>query len=308
MLNTQGKLVSKEARIETTNYCNSKCVICPREKMTREETVMPLNHFFSLVDQAKWLGAETISLFGFGEPLADACMGNRIAYCDAKGLDTFITTNASMLDLNTANSILDAGLSHIRFSVHGLFKPDYNQVHRGLDYLTVMKNIFNFMIINDKQYDSKCTVSVTVIPTNTDHVGHLIKFWEPLVDYLEIWRPHNWAGGRSFRKIDRKKGTCGRPFSGPIQINADGKMMVCCFDTDAEMTIGDTYKESVKGILEGYELHKIKNFHDLNLLQGLPCEHCDQLNEYDEYNHPLIYSNRDRDRNLGVTSTLKEKI
>ena len=308
MITTQGKLISKECRIETTNYCNSKCIICPREKMTREQTVMPLDHFFSLVDQVKELGAETITLFGYGEPLLDACMTTRIAYCDAQGLDTFITTNASPLDSNTANMILDAGLKHIRFSVHGLFKPDYENIHKGLDYLTVIRNIFNFLVINKKQFDSQCTVSVSAIPVNLDLVDSIIKFWGPLVDYLEIWRPHNWAGGRKYRNVERTKTTCGRPQGGPIQINADGNMMVCCFDTDAVMTIGDTYKDSVKDILIGYELHKIKEKHKVGDLSGLPCVNCDQLNEYGEYNNPLIYSNRDPGLNIGVTSTLKEKL
>ena len=308
MIDSQGKIISKEVRIETTNYCNSKCTICPREQMTREKTVMPLDHFFSLVDQVKILGAETITLFGYGEPLLDACMSHRITYCKAQGLDTFITTNGSLLDLLTTKLILDAGLSHIRFSVHGLFKADYENVHRGLDYLQVIRNIFNFLVVNKKKFDNQCTTSVSIIPMNHERIEDLVKFWEPNVDYVEIWRPHNWATGRKYRKVDRRKKTCGRPFSGPLQINADGKMMVCCFDTNAEMTIGDTYKELIREILIGEELSRIKNKHEAGDLSGLPCNDCDQLNEYDEDNNPLLYSNRDPSKQVGVTSTLKEKL
>ena len=74
------------------------------------------------------------------------------------------------------------------------------------------------------------------------------------------------------------------------------------------MTIGDTYKDSVESILFGYELEKIKYKHDIGDLTGLPCEVCDQLNEYDEENSPLLYSNRDPNKEIGVTSTLKEKL
>lgn len=303
-----GRIVSKEVRIETTNYCNSKCTICPREKLTREKTVMPLDHFYSLVNQSKDLGAETITLFGYGEPLLDACMSNRISYCTANGLDTFITTNGSLLDLLTTKLILDAGLSHIRFSVHGMFKPDYEDIHRGLDYLQVIRNIFNFLVVNNKKFDHQCKTSVSVIPMHDERIEDLVKFWEPLVDYVEIWRPHNWSIGRKYRKVDRRKKTCGRPFSGPLQINADGKMMVCCFDSNAEMVIGDTYKDSVLDILKGKELYGIQVCHEIEALDGLPCENCDQLNEYTEEDSPLLYSNRDPDKQIGVTSTLKEKL
>jgi len=161
------KLINTEVRIETTNRCNAACVICPREKMTRKKTTMGMGHFKSLVDQCKDLGAETISVFGYGEPLTDKTLVEKVAYCSEKGLKTFITTNASLLNTIPAYGLLKAGLSHIRFSVHGTF-DNYEKVHRGLVFTDVLRNIGNFIQANKTRFDHSCRVDVSVIPMTSD--------------------------------------------------------------------------------------------------------------------------------------------
>ena len=293
-----GKLVSPEVRIETTNLCNARCTICPREKMTRPKRTMDFDTFRELAIQCKDLGAEMATLFGYGEPLVDKGIYQKIAFCNGLGLKTTITTNASLMDDLKGEMLLDAGLTEIRFSVHG-FGKDYEEVH-GLDWDETIDNIDAFLAI----CGNECVTNVSVIPLHDEPLAEIRDFWEKRVDYLEIWRPHNWTDGRAFREVKRRKKTCGRPFNGPIQINADGKMMVCCFDYDGKLTIGDTNENSIQQILEGDELRYIQDKHMEGNLFGLLCESCDQLNIEDV--SPLLYSNRDFE--LGKTSTFKTKI
>ena len=290
------QLINTEIRIETASTCNSNCTICPREKMTRPKVIMPINHFKYLVNQAKDLGAELISIFGYGEPLMDAQIADKVAYC--KDFGTFITTNASLLNMDMTYKLLEAGLSHIRFSVHGLF-DDYEQVHRGLKFNDVVRNIRNFKaVVRIKQYD--CKVSITCIPMNGENIDDIINFWDGYE--LEVWKPHGWSGARNYRTLVRKKKTCGRPQRGPVQINADGTMIICCYDTDAKMTVGDTYKSSIEQILKGKEYNRIRKCHETGNLDGLACDSCDQLNQGD---NPLIYSTIDKDCITGKTSSTK---
>jgi MoaA/NifB/PqqE/SkfB family radical SAM enzyme len=267
---------------------------------------MPYGHFKYLVDQSADMGAKTVSLFGYGEPLLDPDLDAKIFYCSTKGLETFITSNGSLLDPGRAKQLMRSGLSHIRFSVHGLFSKDYEKVHRGLSYLLVLRNIFNFIILNRKRNDNKCKISMSVIPMNGENIQNIRDLWEPHVDWLEIWKPHNWADGKYYRPLARKKESCGRPFNGPIQINADGKMMVCCFDYDAKLTVGDTYQNSIEEILKGEAFSHIRSKHETGCLDGLICEQCDQLNEEEE--NPLLYSNRDPERKINITSSTKFKL
>jgi len=299
------KLKNPEARIENTNFCQASCTICPREKMTRKKCTMPLDHFKVLVNQAKELGATTVSVFGFGEPFMDSGLAEKIEVCTLTGLDTFVTTNAGLLHTDLAKDVLRAGLKHIRFSVHGISAPDYEKVHKGLNYMEVLKNIFNFITINNERFDHACKVSVTAIPHNAKVEG-IKEFWEKHIDYLELWRPHGWAGGRAYREVRKRSKTCGRPFSGPVQIQADGQMIVCCFDFDGKIVVGDTYKESIEDILKGDKFNEIRRKHETGELEGLPCAECDQLNIEEE--NPLLYSSRDPDRNINTTSSTKFKI
>ena len=168
------KLINKETRIETTNCCNARCVMCPRDEMTRVKTTMDYNHFCNLVVQAYEMGAELISPFGFGEPLLDKGLAKKITFCSKMGLETFITTNANLLNLETTRKLLDAGLSHIRFSAHGTYN-NYEKVHRGLSFDTFRRNVFNFIKV---RRDLPCKVDVTVMPMNGESIQDILDFWK----------------------------------------------------------------------------------------------------------------------------------
>jgi len=295
------QLINPEIRIENTNLCNATCETCPREKMTRRAGTMPVEHFNHLVDQAKAMGVQTVSIFGYGEPLMDKLLVAKVRYCTNKKLDTFVTTNASLLDPTLADNLLDAGLKHIRFSVHGIAPVAYERVHQGLDWIHVIRNVFNFIAINNKQ-KNKCKVSVTVIPRSGERLEHIVDFWGDKVDYLEIWEPHNWVGGRHYRVVQPKKKTCGRMNNGPIQVQFDGTVIPCCFLTNSEIVLGDTYKDSIEDILKGEQYYRLRGAHKTGQLAGYACYKCDQLNEGDS---PLLYSSRDGGRKLGHTSSIK---
>jgi radical SAM protein with 4Fe4S-binding SPASM domain len=198
--------------------------------------------------------------------------------------------------------LLKAGLKKIRFSCHGMFK-NYDKVHQHLGWEQTSRNVTNFIAMNRVRYRGQCRVAMSVIPMHGESVEYIREFWENAVDELEIWKPHNWADGKSFRKAtpERKK-TCGRPRKGPVQINADGNMMVCCFDFDATMVVGNTHQETIEEILKGKKFGTIRKCHESGATGELPCATCDQLNIGDS---PLLYSNVDETCSIGKTSSTK---
>lgn len=294
------KLINPEIRVETSNLCNAKCIVCPREKMTRKKCIMGDKHFRELVGQAKELGATGISPFGYGEPLLDEHLWVKLIYCG--GFHTNITTNASLLDPDTSRILLASGLKQIRFSAHGM-GANYERVHKRLRWMEFIANVSEFIRINNDVFGHSCTTEVSVIPMHGESVQQIVDFWKPMVDFLEVWRPHNWTDGKDFRPTARKKKTCGRPFRGPVQIQSDGKMIVCCFDYDGKLTVGDTHKNSIEEILKGDRFNEIREAHTTGKLDGLICQKCDQLNI--EEHSPLLYSNRDPEMKAGKTSSTK---
>ena len=299
------RLKNPEVRIETSTFCNAHCTICPREKLTRKITTMPHEHFYDLAMQAWDLGATSIALLGYGEPLMDGGIQQKIGCVTALGMDSFITSNGSLLTDRRAKQLLDAGLKKIRFSVHGT-DTNYERVHRKLKWRQVYDNIVNFLALNDIDYNHQCTVAVSVIPMHNECIYYFRHIWENKVDELEIWRPHNWTDGRTYRGTVRKKKSCGRPFSGPVQIQVDGKMIVCCFDFNGLIEVGDTYTNTIEEILQGDAFNIVRSKHAIGALEGLPCATCDQLNIEEE--SPLLYSNVDPECEVGKTSSTKFKI
>jgi len=299
------KLTNPEIRIETTNVCNAHCTMCAHDQMTRAFSTMNDELFESIISQASDLGVKLISLFGFGEPLIDPKIAERIKLCSDRGFETFITTNASLLGVDIADSILSAGLSHIRFSFHALHPNDYEEVHKGLNYNTVLRNIGNFISRNNLRYHHQCKVSVSVIPMHNEGIQDIRDKWEKHVDYLEVWRPHNWGSAKHYRlnTIKRKK-SCGRPQRGPIQIQADGTIIPCCFLTNNELVLGDVHEKTIEGIIKDKPYKALRLAHKIRNLTGYPCATCDQLNIEEE--SPLLYSNRED--GIGKTSSIKFKL
>ncbi len=305
MLDSDGQLACKEVRIENTNSCNASCTICPRGEMTRSKIIMPNEHFFSLLWQVKKLGAEQVSIFGFGEPLMDAHIAFKVELAvEDCGLETHITTNASLLTQQMAKDLLSAGLSHIRFSVHALTPATFANVHRGLSWEAVTGNMAAFRKLNNT-LGHPCTIHLTCIPQHGESVKDVRELWEPFGDYLEIWKPHNWGGKKEYRNGEGTK-DCFRPFSGPVQIQADGNVIPCCFLTDGEVVLGNTYNHTVENILRGDAYRAFQQQHKENKLVNLPCGTCDQRFDSDE--SPLLYSNRDPDMEVNRLSTSKIKI
>lgn len=296
-----GQLINPEVRIENTNKCNAGCIICPREKLTRPLATMCNGFFTSLVDQSVELGARTISVFGYGEPCIDKELPYKIGYCSDNGLDTFITTNGSLLDYDFGSELLDAGLKNIRFSFHAITPLHHEHVHK-LQWLKVYRNFGNFVELN-KLRGRPCKIHISCIPMHGETVEEIRTTWERFCDYLEIWRPHNWGGGRNYRTVFGKKKTCGRPFNGPVQIQVDGTVIPCCFLTNSELVLGDTNDDTILNILNNSAYRRLRSKHSEGDMVGLPCRDCDQRNE--EQESPLSYSNRDPECATGKTSTCK---
>lgn len=301
MLNSNGKLINPEVRIETTNKCQANCIMCAHSEMTRPKGTMSNEIFEKIVKQAVKLGITTVSPFGFGEPLMDKKLVDKIKICANLNLETFITTNGALCDWVKMRDLFRAGLTHIRFSIHGT-EQSYKKIHVGLNYSTFMTNIFSAILLRDKFY-SDCKVSVTMMPINNNYVDDLL-VWESVDIQAEVWRPHNWAVKKRFRKkTGERKKSCSRPTRGPIQVQWDGTVIPCCFLTDAEIVLGNIHEQTLEEILNGKAYTKLRKKHQIGDLSGLPCENCDQLNI--ELQSPLLYSDRDPERKINVTSSLK---
>ena len=76
----------KTVRIETTNHCQADCVFCPRSTIGRSKGNMKQDLFERVVEQCVEGGVRLVHLHGYGEPLIDKHLPDRIRYCKEKGI------------------------------------------------------------------------------------------------------------------------------------------------------------------------------------------------------------------------------
>lgn len=290
------KLLHPEVRYEVTDHCNASCIMCPRDKHEhgREHGIMDQKAYERSIDEIVALGAQKIVLTGFGEPMLDKRLELKISYAKSKGLSTYIISNGSVLNSKRARSILEAGLDEIRVSFYGMRPETYNAVMQGLDFDRTMSGMLEFLRLrNEMKASTRVQISYLELDENKSDTGLFREFWEPKVDAIEIWRPHNFGDGRDYRLREdavEVKTTCGRPENGPLQIQWNGEVIPCCYDYNNQIILGNAFETSVLDILNGPKYRLLRYAHRMKEFNLFPyCDQCDQLLPHAD---ALIYTNR----------------
>jgi len=282
------KLQHPEVRYEVTDHCNAHCVMCPRESHTRRHGVMDQTAYESSIDEVTALGATQVVLTGFGEPMLDRQLEQKIKYAKNKGLRTYIITNGSALTPKRAYRLLMAGLDEMRVSFYGMESG-------------TIKNLMHFLAVrNSLQVECSVQLSYLVLPENERDVGEFISFWQDKVEAIEVWKPHNFGDGKDFRQRIGIKKTCGRPENGPLQIQWDGTVIPCCYDYNNQINLGNAFNDSIPAIMGGEKYQAIRDAHSKGEFWRFPyCDQCDQLLEHED---ALVYTNR---HNLPASEAVK---
>jgi MoaA/NifB/PqqE/SkfB family radical SAM enzyme len=161
------RLQHTEVRYETTDHCNATCIMCPRDlhEDGRPHGVMGLAEYVRSIDEVIPLGARRVVLTGFGEPLMDSTLIEKVAYAHKRGLHTYMISNASLLDEKRARGLIEAGLDELRVSVYGTRPETYNAVMKKLDFHKTIGNLTSFLELRD-ELESKFgnpTIGATVV-------------------------------------------------------------------------------------------------------------------------------------------------
>lgn len=289
-------LLHPEVRYEVTDNCNASCIMCPRDKHehAREHGIMDQAKYEKSIDEVAALGAKKVVLTGFGEPMLDRRLEKKISYARAKGLSTYIISNGSALNSRRARTLLEAGLDEMRISFYGMRPETYNAVMQGLDFDRTMKGLLEFLKLRDEMgARTKVQISYLELPENKGDEVAFREFWEPKVDAIEIWKPHNFGDGRDYRDRDpalEHKTTCGRPENGPLQIQWNGEVIPCCYDYNNQIILGNAFETPVLEILNGPKYRLLRYAHRSKEFGLFPyCDQCDQLLPHAD---ALVYTNR----------------
>ena len=268
---------------------------------------MDFNLFKKIIDDAAQYSIECVDINGFGDPFTDKLLFKRLEYVRKKmpGAKIYISSTCFLMGPSMYDNVAKY-IDILKISFFGMTEETYEGVHRGnLKFGKSLSNILGLLkkikTLKKKPYTIGLFLAHEI---NKHEVDDWIKFWEPKLDEVFVWKPHNWAGSRNYRAIDHSKQvSCGRVFNGPSYVAVDGAVSICCWDFNKNLVIGDMKTQTIYDILHSETYKKLRKSHETNDFRKYICHDCCQTNPDPSV---LLYSSNN-ERAVGkLTTNLKD--
>jgi radical SAM protein with 4Fe4S-binding SPASM domain len=274
----------REVWIENTNHCNARCVMCPRDSLTRPMGIMNFQLYEKIINEVA-LHKDTVRrvhLHNYGEPLLDSQLPRRIQLAKQLGLrHVYFVTNGSLLTEGMSRSIIENGLDEFKVSFYGIDDISYNSTMRGLDYNKTLNNIKNFVRVRGELKSSKPSLILQYLPVDSDQskIELFVRRFQSLLqeeigDRLNVFALHNYGGGKDYIPLGEIESICHYPWD-TFMILQDGTVATCCFDYNGVQVLGDVTKNSIIDIWNNAKYKKLrKDFKRLDYTPYAVCMKC----------------------------------
>lgn len=262
------------ANIETYNVCNGGCVMCPYPAMKRPKVKMEMSLFKKIVDDLHNHGFVTLAPSFYNEPFLDPDIFERIRYIKEKGMRVKIFTNASLLDKDRVEKLLDCPPDVMVISMDAVNPETLKEIRTGLDLNTVRENVRN--LIKRRGERGLKLPLVTTVFVLQDKNGHELekykKEWEGIADKIDVNIDNMLVKG--IPKFMKYAFPCQKLFRMFI-ITSSGKVALCCNDYDCEYSLGDFTSQNFEEIFSGEKMRAFKKMHsDFKVNQIKICKEC----------------------------------
>lgn len=279
----RGEEVSKglpnEITIELTNFCNLRCIMCPRNDMKRKVGYMDFSLFKKIIDEVAEY-AELVDLDLYGESLLHPKATDMIRYAKSKGLLTLISTNLTHIDEKKAKDIIESGLDAIILSFDGATKETYEKIRRGSSYDKTLANLETFLRVK-KELKSKTpftTLQMIYMKDTQKEADEFLKKFEKssanvvrLKPFVTMSRDKAWMSALP-STISKKP--CIMLWR-KLTIFWDGVAGPCCNDYDKGFPLGDVNKQTIREIWNGQSMKTLRKMHLQGKGQEVPlCKGC----------------------------------
>ena len=181
--------------VETTNYCNMKCVMCQRTTdLNRPLQHMSMQTFDSLVEAMIPIEKDrfndwqifvnnhlrerseasennfyydfvfnSVTLHGFEEPLLDPLLPERVARLTEKNIPSYFSANPCNIRLDFIKELFKAGLSYIKFAVDSLDDDRANEIRgKHADFNMSYQKILAVLDLK-KEMNADTTIVLTML-------------------------------------------------------------------------------------------------------------------------------------------------
>ncbi|MEE8587614.1 MAG: radical SAM/SPASM domain-containing protein [Acidobacteriota bacterium] len=298
--------------VELTNICNARCTICATPGMKRKRAIMPLGLFTKIARECGQRRARKFLPFLHGESLLVPGVTDYFRTMRRLAPETHInlTTNGSKLSAELGEEILqDELLDSMIVSFDGADKETYEKIRLNLDWDEVRSNVLRFIRRRNELGKAKPKISVAMvtIQQNKHQRKEFERIWSE-ADEVRFSVYFNWAGqlennGRTSYKVN----FCER-LHHYITILADGRVALCCFDSEAAYTVGSVREHTIHQVWHSDAFNERRRQLYRRDFKKLPiCGNCDYLN-HPRWMSPLIRIRPYMQRSLPALTTAAEKV
>ena len=288
----------RSVKIEISPRCNYRCGFCAlrtREKQPKWD--MDFSLFQRVTTEMRTAGVEEIGLFYLGESfmnprlLIDCCKWVK----GSLGFPyVFLTSNASMAFPEAVEELMQAGLDSLKWSVNAADNEQFEKVMgvAGKLFLRALGNIRKAheirqvggyktrLYASSIQYDGEqqakmeAMLKENVLPFVDQH------YWLPLYSMgafatereAELgYKPT--AGNQGRIGALRPPLPCWSAFT-EGHVTADGLLSACCFDANANWTMGDLNEVSFTEAWNSEKFVALRQAHLRKDVSGTVCEDC----------------------------------
>jgi len=255
--------------IELTNVCNLKCVMCPRTVFSLGEGgtgFIASDLYRKIIDDASELGVPAIKLVWRGESTMHPEIIPFIKYAKNKGIiDVLLNTNATLLDDELSQLLIDSGLDKIFFSFDSPYKEKYESIRVGANFDIVLDNIKRFMQLRDSSKMNKpiARCGMVRMEQNYTETDAFTKLFSDIVDcvaYTDVFNLRETKDDSILEDNRFKNFTCPMPWQ-RLVISWEGKCYPCCRDEKETYQVGDISIQSINEIWKGDKLSKLREAH-----------------------------------------------
>ena len=249
----------RTVRVETTNHCQAACTFCPRDSIGRPKTFMKQEMFESIVRQCVDGGCRLMHLHGFGEPLLDKQLPERIKFCKEAGIPRVkIFTNGDLLKDAMAQRLLESGVDEIKISIDGADAGEFNRLRIGLDYSKVLENVKAFRALRDKAGREKPRIVAATCQTSNREQTE--KMLDGIVDHIDFANIHNWGGALGQLTGQRIRKPCDRLWR-TLTVLVNGDVSLCCLDYSGKEVLGNVANQAIREIWSNQRYRELRSLH-----------------------------------------------
>lgn len=195
--------------ISPIGACNHRCLFCAIDYVGyASASKLDLELMQKRLPEIAQLGVKSIMFAGEGEPLLHKHMADIIEVAQNAGLDTSLTTNASVIPPGFYEKALPA-LSWIKVSFNAGTPEGYAEIHqtKERDFFTAIENMKEMVRLRREQGLS-CVIGAQtlLLPENADQMTTLAQLCrdEIGIDYLVIkpYSQHLFSTTKRYENID----------------------------------------------------------------------------------------------------------